>query len=120
MWLGITANLALAVPTLLWPERMLELSGFPAAVPMLWVRFSSLLLILLSAFYVPAAVDCRRARVNAWLAIWARLAGVLFFLLQARQYWLLGVYDFIFFVPEIVLLTLASRASSPQAAIGAV
>ena len=79
VWVGIIANVALAVPTLLWPSEMLAFSRLPDAVPAVWVRFSSLLLILLSSFYVPAAVDCRRHRVNAWLSTAGRLAGVLFF-----------------------------------------
>ena len=82
MWVGIFANVALALPTLLWPAEMLALSRLPDAIPLVWVRFSSLLLILLSSFYVPAALDCRRARVNAWLATSGRLAGVIFFAFQ--------------------------------------
>ena len=39
-----------------------------------------LLLILLSVFYMPAAIDPDRYRTIAWLAVAARLAGVLFFL----------------------------------------
>ena len=78
MWTGIIANLALAVPTLLWPAQMQALARLPAATPLVWVRFSSLLLILLSSFYVPAAIDCRRHRTNAWLGTGGRLAGVCF------------------------------------------
>ena len=59
MWVGIFANVALALPTLLWPAEMLALSRLPDAIPLVWVRFSSLLLILLSSFYVPAALDCQ-------------------------------------------------------------
>jgi len=104
MWVGIFANVALALPALLWPAEMLALSTLPDAVPLVWVRFSSLLLILLSSFYVPAALDCRRARVSAWLATTARLAGTIFFLSQARDYWLFGAYDFAFFLPQALLL----------------
>jgi hypothetical protein len=104
MWVGIVANVALALPALLWPAQMLELSGLPDAAPLVWVRFSGLLLILLSSFYVPAALDCRRARVSAWLSTAGRLAGVIFFLSQARDYWLLGLYDFAFFLPQALLL----------------
>jgi hypothetical protein len=107
MWLGIVANLALAVPTLLWPLQMLSFARLPVPAPVVWVQFAGLLLILLSAFYVPAAIDCRRARVNAWLAVSGRLAGTVFFFLQAREYWLFGAYDFVFFLPQAVLLTLA-------------
>jgi hypothetical protein len=114
MWLGIIGNVALALPTLLWPAQMLALSRFPTAVPLVWVRFSSLLLILLSSFYVPAAIDCRRARVSAWLATAGRLAGVLFFLLQEREYWLLGAYDFAFFLPQALLLLGTNRPGAAK------
>ena len=110
MWVGIFANVALALPTLLWPADMLALSRLPEAVPLVWVRFSSLLLILLSSFYVPAALDCRRARVNAWLGTAGRLAGVIFFASQAREYWIFGAFDFVFFLPQALLLRAAGRA----------
>ena len=110
MWVGIFANVALALPTLLWPADMLAWSRLPEAVPLVWVRFSSLLLILLSSFYVPAALDCRRARVNAWLGTAGRLAGVIFFASQAREYWLFGAFDFVFFLPQVLLLRAAGRA----------
>ena len=74
-WLGIVANLGLALPTLFAPLRMVALTGLPTPDPLLWLRFSALLLVLLSAFYVPAALDPRRYRLVAWLAVLARLAG---------------------------------------------
>jgi hypothetical protein len=109
LWLGIAANLALALPTLLVPARMLALTSLPPAAPLLWTRFSAWLLLLLSAFYVPAALDPDRFRTIAWLAVGARLAGVVFFLTQPREYLALGAFDGVFFVPEAILLTLAAR-----------
>ena len=114
MWVGIVANVALALPTLLWPAQMLALSRLPAATPLMWVRFSSLLLLLLSSFYVPAARDCRRARTTAWLATATRLAGVIFFATQAREYWLFGALDFVFFLPLALLLLAASRSKAGE------
>ena len=55
----------------------------PSNDPLIWPRFAALLLILLSAFYIPAAVDPSRYRASAWLAVLARFAGALFFLPQA-------------------------------------
>jgi hypothetical protein len=111
LWLGIAANLALAVPTLVAPARMLALVSLPPVAPLLWTRFAAWLLILLSAFYVPAALDPDRFRTIAWLAVASRLAGVVFFLTQPREYLLLGAFDGLFFVPEAILLTLAARRS---------
>ncbi|MGE3959624.1 MAG: hypothetical protein AB7H96_23110 [Vicinamibacterales bacterium] len=114
VWLGIAANLALAVPTLLQPARMLAVANLPVTEPVLWTRFSGLLLILLSAFYVPAALDPRRHGLVATLAVAARLAGVVFFVLfQPREYHMFGYFDLAFFVPEAALLAaMGSQASS--------
>ena len=109
LWLGIAANVALAVPTLLIPERMLALTSLPPAAPLMWPRFAAWLLILLSAFYVPAALDANRFRTIAWLAVGSRLAGVTFFLTQSADYRMLGAVDLVFFVPEVILLALATR-----------
>lgn len=116
-WLGIAANVALAVPTLVAPAQMLALSRLPPATPLLWPRFAAWLLILLSVFYVPAALDCVRYRVTAWSAVGARLAGVVFFVgFQSRTYHLFGYFDLIFFVPQLILLTMAAREAPAGAA----
>ena len=104
-WLGIAANLGLSLPTLFAPARMAALSGLSRPEPVLWLRFSALLLVLLSAFYVPAAIDPRRYRLVAWLAVFARLAGVVFFVgFQPSEYHMFGYFDLVFFVPEAALL----------------
>jgi hypothetical protein len=115
VWIGILANLALAIPTLLAPAQLMELTGVPPAMPVMWPQFSALLLILLSIMYVPAALDYRRYHITAWATVASRLAGVIFFVgFQAPEYHMFGYFDLIFFIPEAILLTLASR--NPQGA----
>ena len=114
VWLGILANFALAVPTLLVPQRLIAMGGLPPASPLMWVRFAAWLLILLSFMYMPGAIDLYRYRTPAWLSVASRLAGVLFFATQAVDYRLMGWFDFAFLVPEAILLTIALR----QAPIG--
>jgi hypothetical protein len=109
VWLGILANFALAVPTLLVPERLIAMAGLPPASPLMWVRFSAWLLILLSFMYMPGAVNLYRYRAPAVLSVTSRLAGVLFFATQAPEYRLFGLFDFVFLVPEAILLTIALR-----------
>jgi hypothetical protein len=112
-WLGIAANAALALPTLIAPEWMIALSNLPPAAPVVWPRFAALLLLLLSVFCVPAAHDYTRYRATAWSAVAARLAGVIFFVgFQSREYHVLGYFDLAFFVPEAIPLTLASRGAA--------
>lgn len=116
IWIGILANLGLAIPTLLAPAQMMAFSRLPLAEPLLWPRFAALLLILLSAFYAPAGLDPDRYRAVAWLAVVSRLAGVIFFVMfQSREYHTLGYFDLVFFVPELVLLLRMAPAPAPPA-----
>jgi hypothetical protein len=115
MWLGIVANFALAVPTLLMPERMIELVGLPMPTPLLWTRFAALLLILLSLFYTPAAIDPVRYRLVALLTLVSRLAGVVFFVgFQSSEYHMFGYFDLVFLVPQTLLLVSAGRPGAQQ------
>jgi hypothetical protein len=111
MWLGIGVNVSLALPTLLWPGRMLAVFDLPIPSEIMWTRFAALLLILLSLFYVPAAFDPFRYRVIAILAVASRLVGVLFFFLIHTSYWLFGALDLAFFVPEALLLMRMRRTN---------
>ncbi|MFI5051212.1 MAG: hypothetical protein ACHQEA_15255 [Gaiellales bacterium] len=117
VWLGIFANLVLALASIAAPDQMLAFSRLPTVTPHIWVRFAGLLLILLSAFYAPAAIDPDRYRANAWLTVVSRLAGVVFFI-GDPVYRMLGLFDLLFLVPEAVLLFIATRgeASSPKGA----
>lgn len=109
VWVGIVANLALALPTLAAPAALIAMASLPTATPDLWPRFSALLLVLLSVFYMPAGIDIDRYRATAWMAVASRLAGVLFFLLEPPAYRMFMYFDLVFFVPLAVLLTLAVR-----------
>ena len=111
IWLGIFANLALALPTIAVPDMMIELMRYPTATPVLWPRFAGLLLVILSVFYTPAATDLDRYRVVAWFAIGSRAAGALFFMPQAT-YRMLGLFDFVFLVPELLLLLVAINGTT--------
>jgi hypothetical protein len=109
MWVGITANILLALPTIAAPAAIIQMTGLPTATPDLWPRFSALLLILLSVFYMPAGIDIDRYRASAWFAVASRLAGVVFFMFEP-QYRLFMWFDLAFMVPLGILLTLAVRA----------
>src|SRR5271156_4028246 len=105
VWLGVLANFALALPTLLLPDEMLAMASLPSASPSMWPSFAALLLMLLSLFYIPAT-NPLRYRPVAWLAVMARLAGVTFFCIFNRDYFIFGLFDLVFFIPESILLTL--------------
>jgi hypothetical protein len=110
VWLGILANLGAAIPTLLVPDRLIAMLNLPAATPLVWPRFAAWLLILLSLFYMPGAMDVDKYRVTAKRSVFSRLAGVVFFwLTQPSEYRMFGTFDFVFLVPETILLTVALR-----------
>jgi len=113
VWLGVVVNVVLALPALFAPAWILSLLRLEAAVPLMWVQFSANLLILLSLFYIPAAIDLYRYKANAVLAVASRLAGVTFFFLLIRQpdYFMFGFLDLTFAIPEGILLALALRAN---------
>lgn len=112
VWLGIAANMALAVPTLLAPARMIEFVGLPMPMPLMWTQFAALLLILLSLFYMPAAIDPVRYRMVALLTLVSRLAGVVFFVgFQPAEYRMFGYFDLVFLVPQALLLLASKRGA---------
>jgi hypothetical protein len=114
VWTGIAANLALALPTIAAPAQIIAASGLPTATPDLWPRFAGVLLVLLSVFYIPAAVDIDRHRATAWFTVASRLTGVVFFAFEPG-YRILGLFDLAFLVPQAILLTLAVRGTTAAA-----
>ncbi len=107
--LGVIVNVSLALPTLFVPERMIALFHLEPTIPDVWVRFAANLLILLSLFYIPGAINLYHYRANAWLSVISRLTGVTFFLFQPRAYLLFGLMDLTFAIPTGILLILALR-----------
>ena len=110
---GVFANIGLALPTVLRPNLVLGLLHVPLTHEPMWANFAAFLLILLTLFYIPGALDPVRYRANAWLAVIARLVTVMFFLLTPfRHDWLLfGLIDLSFFVPQSILLALTELAA---------
>lgn len=104
--LGVVANLALAIPAVFAPNAVITLVGGTPVAEMAraWPSFAGWLLILLSLFYLPAALDPDRYRIVAVLTVLARFAGVVFFTLLYPQYLLLALYDLFFGVTQGALL----------------
>lgn len=116
VWAGIAVNLLLALPAVVAPARVTGFFGLEAAVPAIWLQFSGWLLLLISVFYVPAALDPRRHLVVARLAVLARFAGAAFFLGQIalldlpRTYLPFGLTDLAFGAVEAILLARLNAA----------
>jgi hypothetical protein len=81
VWFGIFLNALFVVPLLFWPRWMLDLFRIPLD-QVIWARMAAGLLMIISAFYIPAALDLVRYRANAYIAIFpSRTFGSTFFFL---------------------------------------
>jgi hypothetical protein len=116
MWLGIVANWSLAIPGTFAPNAVLGLLHQPLAneTPV-WAASSSMLLALLSIFYIPAALDPYKYKANAWISMFSRLSGTTFFLwLWPNLYPFVGYLDLTFLVLQLPFLLLALRHGPPD------
>jgi len=81
VWFGIFLNALFIIPLLFSPRWMLDLFNIPLD-QLIWARESAGLLMIISAFYVPAAIDFGRYRANAYIAVFvSRAFGSTFFFL---------------------------------------
>jgi len=79
VWFGIFLNSLFIIPLLFFPRWMLDLFGIPLD-ELVWARESAGLLMIISVFYVPAAIDFGRYRANAYIAVFpSRTFGATFF-----------------------------------------
>ena len=83
VFLGIAQDLLVSIPGIFAPNAVLGLVAEPAAQPV-WPAFACLLLLLISLFYIPGAMDPFTYRATAILSVVARAAGVVFFLVIWR------------------------------------
>ncbi len=79
VWFGIFLNALFIIPLLFFPRWMLDLFGIPLE-ELIWARESAGLLMIISVFYAPAAIDFGRYRANAYIAVFpSRTFGATFF-----------------------------------------
>jgi hypothetical protein len=79
LWFGIFLNALFIIPLLFFPRWMLDLFGIPLQ-ELIWARESAGLLMIISVFYAPAAIDFGRYRANAYIAVFpSRTFGASFF-----------------------------------------
>jgi hypothetical protein len=116
--LGVIANSTFVVSGLLWPHRVLAFFDLGPTNTPIWVSFSVYLLAQLSLFYIPAAIDPYRYKANAYLAVFCRFAGAVFFAAAVlffgfpQSYVMFGIFDFVFAVPGAILLYFAFRTEA--------
>jgi mono/diheme cytochrome c family protein len=114
VWLGIIANIVVGVVGVAAPAQVLAFLKLDPATPLVWPRCAAFFLILLSCFYIPAAVDPCAHRFSAVFAVVCRLAGFTFFAVVGGRYIVFGLYDLLFGAPQAICLYLAwQRMKAP-------
>jgi hypothetical protein len=114
VWAGIAANLLLALVAMTATSAVLEFLHLPPADPLVWPRFAAFLLILLSGFYVLAAIDPSNSLYASIFTVVCRFGGLLFFTIVGGNYILFGLFDLTFGLPEAILLALGLSAESKK------
>ncbi|MEH2179782.1 hypothetical protein [Nostoc sp.] len=122
-WLGIIANMFFVIPSCFFPELMLTFLQMHIPMPIIWVRAAGMLLFIISAFYIPGALDPYRYQATAWISIFpSRAFGSTFFICavlffgQDKGFLSIAFVDLFFGLTEVILLTLAMRDQNAIAA----
>jgi hypothetical protein len=123
VWLGISINFTYAVFAFVIPERLITFFQLGSSNSTVWLFNYSVLLVLISCFYIPAANNPYRYLVNCWLLIAARLIPATTFFIgvfigyMPSGFVTLGIGDLTIGIAEAILLTLALRHESTESTI---
>jgi hypothetical protein len=111
VWLGVLANWSFAVWAIFFnTASLLTFFGLGPVESTVWIYNYSILLTILSCFYIPAAHDPFRYRANAWLLIIGRLVPASTFFVGVALGFMpggfvrLGIGDASFGIIELILL----------------
>jgi len=115
VWVGILLNWSFAAWAFINPQQLVERFELGPVNSTIWLFNYSVLLSILSCFYIPAAKDPIRYRTNAWLLIVARLVPASTFFIGAavgfmpRGFVRLGIGDATIGIAALVLLRMLVR-----------
>lgn len=116
IWLGIVADWIPGLPSIVAPGWSLAALGQRPTTSPTWLAFSGLLTVLLSLFFIPAAIAPYRYPASAWLAVTARPLEAIFLLLIWRGlYTAFGLVDLVLFLLQAPLLLLTMAQPAPPA-----
>jgi hypothetical protein len=115
VWVGILLNWTFAAWAFINPLQLLQRFELGPVNSTIWLFNYSVLLAILSCFYIPAAKDPVRYRTNAWLLIVARLIPASTFFIGAavgfmpRGFVKLGIGDATIGIAALILLRMLVR-----------
>jgi hypothetical protein len=119
VWFGILLNWSFAAWAFVNPAHLVETLALGVLSDPVWLFNYSVLLAILSCFYIPAAKDPLRYRTNAWLMIVARLVPAATFFVgvfvgfMPSGFLKLGAGDATIGISVLILLRKLSRRTSP-------
>src|ERR1041385_6353201 len=114
VWLGIAANLVLTLTAIFCTQWVIDLVGLAPAYPLVWPRFGAFGILLLSGFYVVAAMDPCRSRWATLFTVLCRFGGLFFFAIVGGRYIVFGLFDLLFGAPQAICLYIAWRMTRDQ------
>lgn len=110
---------------LLWLRAVFDPAGaantFGQRVPLdpVWAAFSAQLVLLVSLFFIPAALDPIRYRSTAWLAALVRVPTAIFFLLLwPDDYAIIGIASLVIAAVQLPLLLALERSADLGVELG--
>ena len=115
VWLGILLNFSFSLSVFFIADQLLAFLQLGSVESTVWLFNYSVLLVLLSCFYIPAAQDPFHYLANSWLLVAARLIpAITFFVGVVVDYMptgfiTLGIGDLSIGIIEGILLTLALK-----------
>ncbi len=118
VWFGILANFTYALLAFVIPYQLIAFLQLGSLDTTIWLFNYSVLLVMLSCFYIPAANNPERYLVNSWLLVIARLIPATTFFIGVFVAYLptgfltLGAGDLGIGIIEGILLTLALQNKS--------
>ncbi len=111
VWLGVLANWTFATWAIFFnTSSLLALLHLGAVASTVWIYNYSILLAILSCFYIPAAHNPYRYRANAWLLVVGRLVPASAFFIGVALGYMpagfvrLGIGDASFGIIEFILV----------------
>jgi mono/diheme cytochrome c family protein len=115
VWAGIFANVGLGLTGTAFPAETLQFLRLEPGTPLVWPRFAAFMLLLITGFYVFAAIDPQRFAAAASYAVVCRFAGVAFFAVVGGRYIVFALFDLAFGAPQAISLYLARRRRRAEA-----
>jgi hypothetical protein len=120
-WFGIFLNSTFIFPLLFAPRFALDILGINVD-PLIFARIPGMLLLWISVFYIPAALDLKKYRVYAWLAMFpSRIGGATFFFCAVfifgfpMGYLPIAIVDATILLMQLFIMTKIRRVENPPA-----